>query len=163
MAKFGVDANSENHPRPNAGCLPNLPRSSTAATTNALIRSIDGGRWADRGRLSNLEPKFTCQAWAIVAQTLGPYSKSKGPRQATPPIVTELSCSKWRGGCGMLEEKFRAERASLLRNLASQADPFIKRRLLDLAKRYEGLARRRTPLTPVDLQIRDQISQSTER
>ena len=63
----------------------------------------------------------------------------------------------------MLEEQFRKQRASLLRKLASEADPFIQQRLLDLAKRYEGPERRVTPLTPVDLQIGSQASQATER
>jgi hypothetical protein len=62
----------------------------------------------------------------------------------------------------MLEEQFRKQRASLLRDMASQADPFIQRRLLDLAKRYEGPERRGrvTPLTPVDLQIKSPISEA---
>lgn len=63
----------------------------------------------------------------------------------------------------MLEENFRKQRASLLRKLASEADPFIQRRLLDLAKRYEGPERRVTPLTPVDLQIRSLSNPPAER
>ena len=35
----------------------------------------------------------------------------------------------------MLEDEFNKQRANLLRDLASHADPFIKRRLLDLAAR----------------------------
>jgi hypothetical protein len=37
----------------------------------------------------------------------------------------------------MLDEEFRKQRASLVRDLASRADPFIKKRLLALASRYE--------------------------
>lgn len=47
------------------------------------------------------------------------------------------------------------QRARMVRDLAEKAiDPFIKRRLLDLAARYEGnrLIARAT-LTPVDLQF----------
>lgn len=66
------------------------------------------------------------------------------------------------GGIGwdMLEEQFRKQRASLLRKLASEADPFIQKRLLDLAKRYDGPERR---VTPVDLQITSPSRQATER
>lgn len=37
----------------------------------------------------------------------------------------------------MLDDEFNKQRASLVRDLASRADPFIRRRLLDLASRYE--------------------------
>ncbi|MFQ3457973.1 hypothetical protein PMN64_32295 [Bradyrhizobium sp. UFLA01-814] len=37
----------------------------------------------------------------------------------------------------MLDDDFNRQRARLVRELADQADPFIKRRLLDLASRYE--------------------------
>jgi hypothetical protein len=37
----------------------------------------------------------------------------------------------------MLDDDFNRQRAVLIRELASRADPFIKRRLLDLASRYE--------------------------
>jgi hypothetical protein len=37
----------------------------------------------------------------------------------------------------MLDEEFNKERAKLVRDLASRADPFIKRRLMDLLSRYE--------------------------
>ena len=40
----------------------------------------------------------------------------------------------------MLDEHFRKQRASMVRDLAARADPYIKRRLLDLAERYEGPA-----------------------
>ena len=54
----------------------------------------------------------------------------------------------------MLDQKFRSERAKLVRKLADQAiDPFIKKRLLGLVGRYEGPERRPQPNTPVDLQI----------
>jgi hypothetical protein len=63
----------------------------------------------------------------------------------------------------MLAEQFRKQRAALLRELSTKADPFIKRRLLDLAKRYEGPERRVTPLTPIDLQIKTQDTQASKR
>ena len=55
----------------------------------------------------------------------------------------------------MLDEQFRIQRARMVRDLAEKAtDPFIKRRLLDLAARYEGNGLiARVTLTPVDLQF----------
>ena len=47
----------------------------------------------------------------------------------------------------MLDDDFNKQRAKLLHGLAVNADPFIKRRLLDLAKRYEG------PKTPQRLPL----------
>ena len=38
----------------------------------------------------------------------------------------------------MLEDSFLKNRASYIREIASKADPFIQRRLLDLANNYEG-------------------------
>ena len=38
----------------------------------------------------------------------------------------------------MLEEDFLKNRVSEIREMASKADPFIQRRLLDLANTYEG-------------------------
>ena len=37
-----------------------------------------------------------------------------------------------------MDEEFLKERALHIRNLADRADPFIKRRLLDLAMSYEA-------------------------
>jgi hypothetical protein len=37
----------------------------------------------------------------------------------------------------MLDEEFNKRRAELVRELADRADPFTKRRLLDLVSRYE--------------------------
>jgi len=45
----------------------------------------------------------------------------------------------------MLDDDFNRQRALLIRELESRADPFIKRRLLDLASRYENPRKR--PLT----------------
>ena len=55
----------------------------------------------------------------------------------------------------MLDEEFRKQRARTVRDLADKAaDPFIKRRLQDLAARYEddGL-KHPTTLTPIDLKL----------
>nr|WP_249164056.1 hypothetical protein [Bradyrhizobium jicamae] len=60
-------------------------------------------------------------------------------------------------------EDFRKQRASLVRDLAARADPFIKRRLLDLAERYEGAEHRPTPVTPNDLQIASIDSEVAEQ
>ncbi|PDT56869.1 hypothetical protein CO678_36535 [Bradyrhizobium diazoefficiens] len=40
-------------------------------------------------------------------------------------------------GPTMLDDEFNRQRAKVLRELAEQADPFIKKRLLNLAQRYE--------------------------
>jgi hypothetical protein len=55
----------------------------------------------------------------------------------------------------MLDEQFKTQRARTVRDLAEKAnDPFIKKRLLDLATRYEGdRPETPTPLTPLDLQF----------
>ena len=55
----------------------------------------------------------------------------------------------------MLDEHFRKQRASLVRDLADKAvDPFIKRRLQDLAARYEDDGfKPPTTLTPNDLEF----------
>ena len=37
-----------------------------------------------------------------------------------------------------MDDEFNKERAILVRDLADKADPFIKKRLLDLALRYES-------------------------
>ncbi|MCC8951660.1 hypothetical protein H8A97_43250, partial [Bradyrhizobium sp. Arg62] len=51
----------------------------------------------------------------------------------------------------MLDDEFNKQRASLVRDLASRADPFIKRRLLDLASRYEKPPAKIKPLPIVSL------------
>ncbi|MGY3484426.1 hypothetical protein ACVW1C_002309 [Bradyrhizobium sp. USDA 4011] len=51
----------------------------------------------------------------------------------------------------MLDDEFNKQRASLVRDLASRADPSIKRRLLDLASRYEKGPPRTKPLPIVQL------------
>ena len=58
----------------------------------------------------------------------------------------------------MLREAFRKERGKTVLDLAEKAnDPFIKKRLLDLAATYEnGLSRAVTPLTPNSLQFKSQ-------
>jgi hypothetical protein len=37
----------------------------------------------------------------------------------------------------MLDDEFNKQRAKILRELAEKADPFIKKRLLNLVERYE--------------------------
>jgi hypothetical protein len=51
-----------------------------------------------------------------------------------------------------MNDEFRKQRAKTVRAMAEKADPFTKRRLLDLASRYEQTPRRVTPLptVPVD-------------
>ncbi len=45
-----------------------------------------------------------------------------------------------------MNDDFRKQRAAIVRALAEKADPFIRRRLLDLAARYEQAPR---PVTPI--------------
>jgi hypothetical protein len=45
-----------------------------------------------------------------------------------------------------MDEEFRLQRATLIRELASNTDPFTRKRLLALVERYETPPR---PLTPV--------------
>jgi hypothetical protein len=50
----------------------------------------------------------------------------------------------------------------MVRDLASKADPHVKKRLLQLAARYEQ-PERREGLTPVDLQYTSQIPHASGR
>ena len=45
-----------------------------------------------------------------------------------------------------MNDEFLKQRAVTVRAMAEKADPFIKKRLLDLADRYEQVQR---PLTPI--------------
>jgi hypothetical protein len=56
----------------------------------------------------------------------------------------------------MLDTEFKKQRAQTARELAAIAtDRFTKRRLLDLAARYEDDdSTARTPLTPIDLEFK---------
>jgi hypothetical protein len=51
-------------------------------------------------------------------------------------------------------EDYFKEQAARLRQIASSADPFTKRRLLDLAEKYDGRksARRPTPLPSLTME-----------
>ncbi|MBU6463046.1 MAG: hypothetical protein KGL35_01180 [Bradyrhizobium sp.] len=53
----------------------------------------------------------------------------------------------------MLDEEFNKQRANLVRDLASRADPFIKKRLLALVSRYET-TRTKPPLVSLNGQDR---------
>jgi hypothetical protein len=54
----------------------------------------------------------------------------------------------------MLNEEFKKQRARTVRDLAEKAaDPFIKKRLEDLAARYEDDFKPATALTPIDLEF----------
>jgi len=48
-----------------------------------------------------------------------------------------------------MDEQFLRDRAKKVRDIAAKADPHTKRRLLDLAERYEKPPRPPTPLPPV--------------
>ena len=58
----------------------------------------------------------------------------------------------------MLDDEFNKQRAKILRDLAEQADPFIKQRLLKLVERYEP--NRRT--APIDQRFASQASLDIE-
>ena len=49
----------------------------------------------------------------------------------------------------LLQKEFVEERVRLIRSLAGKADPFIKRRLLDLAQRYDSDAMPSKALTDI--------------
>jgi hypothetical protein len=51
----------------------------------------------------------------------------------------------------LLDDEFNRPRASLVRDLASRAEPFIKRRLLDLATRDEKGPVNTKPLPPISI------------
>ncbi len=53
----------------------------------------------------------------------------------------------------MLDDEFNKQRSILIRSLADKADPFIRRRLLDLASRYEK--HRTRPIPPVTVRTPD--------
>jgi hypothetical protein len=60
-----------------------------------------------------------------------------------------------------MNERFPEQQARLIRDLANNADPFIKQRLLDLVKRYEDL--RRQPFRALPHSLANLPSQSTDR
>ncbi len=62
----------------------------------------------------------------------------------------------------MLDQEFNRRQAALLRELAEQADPFIKRRLLDLASRYEKGPIKTRPLPPISINGRDGSSSTLD-
>ena len=61
----------------------------------------------------------------------------------------------------MLDQEFNRRQVALLRELAEQADPFIKRRLLDLVSRYEKGPIKTRPLPPISINGHDDASSST--
>ncbi|MGV7215217.1 hypothetical protein [Bradyrhizobium sp. UFLA05-112] len=58
----------------------------------------------------------------------------------------------------MLDDEFNKQRATILRDLAEQADPFIKRRLLKLVERYEPKRR----AAPIDQQFQARLQRDIE-
>jgi hypothetical protein len=57
------------------------------------------------------------------------------------------------GVLGIMNEDFFKERAKTVREIADRADPSTKKRLLELANRYEGKPRPPTPLPVPAVQI----------
>jgi hypothetical protein len=62
----------------------------------------------------------------------------------------------------MLDQEFNRRQAALLRELAEQADPFIKRRLLDLVSRYEKGPIKTRPLLPIKINGHDASSSTPD-
>ena len=58
-----------------------------------------------------------------------------------------------------MDDEFVRERARAVRSMADNADPFTKKRLLELADRYEGINQGR-PLTPYELPM---LRRATDR
>ena len=54
-----------------------------------------------------------------------------------------------------MNDEFRKQRARTVRAMAEKADPFTKRRLLDLAARYEQPSRPVTPLPKIEVDVGD--------
>jgi len=61
----------------------------------------------------------------------------------------------------IMDEGFSTERVRLIRDLAEKADSFTKRRLLDLAKRYDDPKRK--PLGDVSYPLANLPSESNYR
>jgi hypothetical protein len=54
-----------------------------------------------------------------------------------------------KGNSEAMKDEFRLQRAKTVRAIAEKADPFTKKRLLDLANRYEETPRLPTPLPKI--------------
>lgn len=54
-----------------------------------------------------------------------------------------------------MNEEFRKQRARAVRTIADKADPFTKKRLLDLADRYELAPRPVTPIPAIGISPND--------
>ncbi|KWV58193.1 hypothetical protein AS156_35920 [Bradyrhizobium macuxiense] len=61
----------------------------------------------------------------------------------------------------MLDDEFNRQRARLVRDLADRADPFIKRRLLDLASRYEQ-PRKTKPLVLPPINVKEHLDRGSD-
>jgi hypothetical protein len=60
-----------------------------------------------------------------------------------------------------MDDKFLEQRARFIRELADKADPFIKKRLMDLARNYDArLARPPSPETVTPSNLDSEIEQS---
>jgi hypothetical protein len=52
-----------------------------------------------------------------------------------------------------MDEEFLKQRIRLVRDLADKADPFIKRRLRDLANNYEAKLKHRSQVTVLSMSV----------
>jgi hypothetical protein len=79
-----------------------------------------------------------------MAPAFGPSANPINPDAELIRRNARLAVGK--GNSEAVNDDFRKQRARTVRAMAEKADPFIKRRLLDLASRYE-----QTPLPPTPL------------
>jgi hypothetical protein len=71
----------------------------------------------------------------------------------TNPDAELIRQNAWRavgkGNSEAMNDEFRKQRARIVRAMAEKADPFTKRRLRDLASRYEQTSLPPTPLPKI--------------
>src|SRR5579871_4290032 len=84
-----------------------------------------------------VNPLFSRRGFAFRLASWGLTKPGIGLRGTKLTFIKDQKYKSTYRYC-MLDEKFNKERAKLVRDLASRADPFIKRRLMDLLSRYEG-------------------------
>ena len=79
--------------------------------------------------------------WGLPQRCLG--LRTRRPGGYAPPDILFVVLGT------IVTEEFRLQQAATLRAMAEKADPFIKRRLLDLAARYARSPRPSTPLQSI--------------
>ena len=102
---------------------------------------------------------------ALASLSVGPSFAPSGLSQiAESNILLPIQLCSLRLGLIMLDDEFKKQRARTVRELAEKViDPFIKKRLLDLAERYEPNYLPARTTTPVDLQFVSHSNDGSER